>query len=373
MATQATTKAPADERVAPVREIMSGNEAIARAAWEAGVRFASAYPGTPSTEILEALARYDDVYCEWAPNEKVAMEAAIGASMAGARALVCMKHVGLNVAADPFFSASHVGVKGGLVIVSADDPGMHSSQDEQDNRQYARFAKMPMIEAAEAGEMGAYLSAAYELSESFDTPVLFRTTTRTSHSQGIVTLGERRPAAPPILTLDRDPARHIMMPHNARPRHAFIEQRLLDLAAHAESSPLNRVELGDVRVGIVSSGAAYGCAREAFPAASILKRDTGPRVYYRKLHRYACAFVGGTLTEVREGREECAAGVGVALLRAGTEVASTTSDVFGEFKFDGLGEGSGAYEVVARPGTAPAPSIPVVLGSSVYLGSIPLP
>jgi indolepyruvate ferredoxin oxidoreductase, alpha subunit len=271
MATQATTKPSADERVAPAREIMSGNEAIARAAWEAGVRFASAYPGTPSTEILEALSRYDDVYCEWAPNEKVAMEAAIGASMAGARALVCMKHVGLNVAADPFFSASHVGVKGGLVIVSADDPGMHSSQDEQDNRQYARFAKMPMIEAAEAGEMGAYLGVAYELSERFDTPVLFRTTTRTSHSQGIVELGERRAAAPPILTLDRDPAKHIMMPHNARPRHAFIEQRLLDLTAHAESSPLNRVELDDARVGIVTSGAAYGYAREAFPEASILK------------------------------------------------------------------------------------------------------
>ena len=256
---------------APQLEIMSGNEAIARGAWEAGVRFASAYPGTPSTEIMEALARYDEVYAEWAPNEKVAVEAATGASMAGARSLACMKHVGLNVAADPFFSSSHVGVTGGLLIISADDPAMHSSQDEQDNRNYARFAKMAMVEPSDADEALRYVGAAYELSEQFDTPVLFRTTTRTSHAQGVARLGDRVPPAEPLLTLDRDPAKHLMMPHNAGPRHAFIEQRLLALAEFAETTELNRIEMGDERVGIITSGAAYGSAKEAFPQASILK------------------------------------------------------------------------------------------------------
>ena len=266
-------KTQAAERAAVERElvIMSGNEALAQGAWEAGVRFASAYPGTPSTEILESLVRYEDVYCEWAPNEKVALEAATGASLAGARALATMKHVGLNVGADPFFSASHIGVKGGFVVVSADDPAMHSSQDEQDNRNYAKFAKMPMIEPSEADEAREYVKAAYELSEKFDAPVLFRMTTRTSHSQGVVELGERTAHAEPLTALDRDPSKNLMMPHNARPRHSFIEQRLLDIADWAESTSLNRVEMGDSRIGIVTSGAAYGSAREAFPEASFLK------------------------------------------------------------------------------------------------------
>jgi indolepyruvate ferredoxin oxidoreductase alpha subunit len=266
-------KTEAAERAAGARErvILSGNEALARGAWEAGVRFASAYPGTPSTEILESLVRYEEVYCEWAPNEKVAIEAATGASLAGARALACMKHVGLNVSADPFFSASHIGVNGGFVIVSADDPAMHSSQDEQDNRQYARFAKMPMVEPSEAEEAREYIRAAYELSEMFDAPVLLRMTTRTSHSQGVVEFGERGPVLEPLTTLDRDPSKNLMMPHNARRRHAFIEQRLLDIADWAETTTLNRVEMGDPRVGIVTSGAAYGSAREAFPGASFLK------------------------------------------------------------------------------------------------------
>jgi indolepyruvate ferredoxin oxidoreductase alpha subunit len=268
MATTAAAQRPAAERELV---IMSGNEAIARGAWEAGVRFASAYPGTPSTEILESLVRYEDVTCEWAPNEKVAIEAATGASIAGARALACMKHVGLNVGADPFFSASHIGVNGGLVIVSADDPAMHSSQDEQDNRQYARFAKMPMVEPSEAEEAREYLKAAYELSEKFDAPVLFRMTTRTSHSQGVVELGERAAEPKPLTTLERNPSKNLMMPHNARPRHAFIEQRLLDIAEWAETTTLNSVEMGDTCMGIVASGAAYGYAREAFPGASFLK------------------------------------------------------------------------------------------------------
>ena len=210
----AAAEAKAD---APELVILSGNEAIARGVWEAGVRFASAYPGTPSTEIMEALAKYDGVYAEWAPNEKVAVEAATGAALAGARALSTMKHVGLNVAADPFFSSSMIHMAGGLVIVSADDPAMHSSQDEQDNRNYAKFAKMAMIEPADADEALRFVKVAYEVSERFGTAVLYRTTTRTSHAQGVVRLGERVTPAGPLLQLERDPSEQLMMPHNADP------------------------------------------------------------------------------------------------------------------------------------------------------------
>ena len=254
---------------APELVILSGNEAIARGAWEAGVRFASAYPGTPSTEIMEALAKYEDVYAEWAPNEKVAVEAATGAALAGARALATMKHVGLNVGADPFFSSSMIHMAGGLVIVSADDPAMHSSQDEQDNRTYAKFAKMAMVEPSDADEALQFIKAAYEMSERFGTSVLFRTTTRTSHAQGVARFGERVTPAGPLLELERDPSQQLMMPHNAIPRHAAVEQRLLDLAEFAETTELNRVEMGDARVGIVASGAAYGYAKEAFPQAQL--------------------------------------------------------------------------------------------------------
>jgi indolepyruvate ferredoxin oxidoreductase alpha subunit len=251
-------------------EMLSGNEAIARGAWEAGVRLAAAYPGTPSTEILENLAKYADVYCEWSPNEKVAMEVGTGASWAGARALVTMKHVGLNVAADPFFSVGYAGVEGGLVIVSADDPGMHSSQGEQDNRNYAKFARVPVIEPSDSTEAKDFLKLAYDLSEQYDTPVLFRTTTRTSHSKSIVELGER-PALEPLTKMKKNWTKYTMMPVNAIVRHPIIEQRLVILAEYAETSPLNRVEMGDKRVGIVCSGAAYAYTREAYPEASILK------------------------------------------------------------------------------------------------------
>jgi indolepyruvate ferredoxin oxidoreductase alpha subunit len=251
-------------------EIMSGNEALARGAWEAGVRLASAYPGTPSTEILENLSKYEGVYCEWAPNEKVAMEVATGASWAGARTLVTMKHVGLNVAADPFFSVGMTGVEGGMVVVSADDPGMHSSQDEQDNRNYAKFARVPVLEPSDAGEALAFMKAAYELSEKYDTPVLLRTTTRTSHSKSIVELGER-PSLEPLTKMKKNWAKYTMMPVNAMVRHPIIEERIKLLADYAETCPFNRVEMGDTRVGIISSGAAYTYAREAFPRASFLK------------------------------------------------------------------------------------------------------
>lgn len=254
----------------PSIEMLSGNEAIARGAWEAGVRLAAAYPGTPSTEILESIAGYNDIYAEWSPNEKVAMEVGIGASWAGARALVCMKHVGLNVAADPFFSAAYTGVEGGLVVVSADDPGMHSSQDEQDNRNYAKFAKVPVLEPSDSGEAKEYLKAAFDLSERFDTPVLFRTTTRTSHSKSVVELDER-PALEPLKKMKRNWTKYTMLPANAIVRHPFVERRLIDLAEYAETTSLNRVEMGDPRVGIISSGVVYAYAREALPGASFLK------------------------------------------------------------------------------------------------------
>ena len=258
------------EEVAEQAEILSGNEAIARGAWEAGVKLAAAYPGTPSTEIMESLADYEGVYCEWSPNEKVAMEVGVGASMAGGRTLVCMKHVGLNVAADPFFSSSYVGLQAGLVVVSADDPGMHSSQDEQDNRNYAKFARVPLLEPSDSGEAKDLLVAAYELSERFDTPVLLRTTTRTSHSKSLVKMGARV-ETPPVVNLTRNWNKYLMMPQNAIARHLVVEQRVLDLAEYAETCPFNRVEMGDARVGIITCGAIYQYAREAVPNASFLK------------------------------------------------------------------------------------------------------
>jgi indolepyruvate ferredoxin oxidoreductase alpha subunit len=251
-------------------EILSGNEGIARGAWEAGVKLAAAYPGTPSTEILETLAEYEDVYCEWSPNEKVAMEVGVGASIAGGRTLVCMKHVGLNVAADPFFSASYIGVEGGLVVVTADDPGMHSSQDEQDNRNYAKFTRVPLLEPSDSQEALDFTVAAFEVSERFDTPVMLRMTTRTSHSKSLVKLGKRQELKP-VTELKRDWTKYIMMPANARVRHRKVEQRLLDVAEYAETCPFNRMEMGDPKVGIITSGAIYGYAREALPGASFLK------------------------------------------------------------------------------------------------------
>jgi indolepyruvate ferredoxin oxidoreductase alpha subunit len=253
-----------------MREILSGNEAIARGAWEAGVRLAAAYPGTPSTEILEAVKDYEGIYAEWSPNEKVAMEVAIGASMAGARALVCMKHVGVNVAADPLFTASYTGVKGGLVLVTADDPALHSSQNEQDNRNYAKFAKVPLLEPADSSEAKEFLKTAFDISEKYDTPVLFRTTTRISHSKSMVELGERVPVEP-ITLFEKNTTKYTMLPSNAAPRHAVVEQRLLDLAELAKLSPLNRLEIRDTEVGIIAAGAAYQYARDAFPRASFLK------------------------------------------------------------------------------------------------------
>lgn len=253
-----------------MKEILSGNEAIARGAYEAGVSVASAYPGTPSTEILENIIHYKDIDSSWAPNEKVALEVAIGASFAGGRALAAMKHVGVNVAADPLFTLSYTGVNGGLVLVTADDPELHSSQNEQDNRNYAKFAKVPMVEPADSQECLDFTKLAYEISEKFDTPVLLRTTTRISHSKSVVETsdpitGLRSPK------LDRNAAKYVMLPGNARLRHTFVEKRLSDLAEFAETLDVNRMELRDPSVGVITSGISYQYVREALPDASVLK------------------------------------------------------------------------------------------------------
>ena len=252
------------------KTVMSGNEAFARAAFEAGVGVASAYPGTPSTEILENIIQYDRIDASWAPNEKVSVEVGIGASMGGARTMVTMKHVGVNVAADPLFTFSYTGVRGGFVLVVADDPEMHSSQNEQDSRHYARFAKVPMFEPSDSQEALDFTRLAFDVSERFDTPVLVRSTTRISHSKAVVTLGE--PLADlPETGLLRDPAKFVMLPGNARRRHPVIEQRLEEMAEWSAGQEFNRIEEGSGELGIITAGVAYQYAREAFPEAGFLK------------------------------------------------------------------------------------------------------
>jgi len=255
----------------PERLLLSGNEAIAAGARDFGVKLAAAYPGTPSTEILENISKYEEIYSEWSPNEKVALEVAVGASLGGVRALAAMKHVGLNVAADPFFTASYIGVKGGLVLVCADDPGMHSSQNEQDNRHYAVAAKVPMLEPADSQEAYDFTGLALDLSERYDTPVLLRVTTRVSHSKGLVKRTGKRPPKPRKPGFDKNTAKYVMVPTFARLRHEEVEKRTRALRALSESTPLNRVEKGGKDTGIVTSGVAHQYAREAFPDASFLK------------------------------------------------------------------------------------------------------
>jgi len=252
-----------------MRKLLLGNEAFARGAYEAGVSVATAYPGTPSTEITENIAKYDGIYAEWSPNEKVAMEVAIGASIAGARALCCMKHVGLNVAADPLFTASYTGVNGGLVIIVADDPGMHSSQNEQDSRFYARSAHVPMLEPSDSIEAKEFVKLAFDLSEKFDTPVLVRSSTRLSHSQGIVELSDRKEAA--LKPYVKDIGKYVMMPGMAKKRHIIVEKRMNDIKAHADTMDINAVEYNDKSIGIITSGVTYEYVKEALPGASVLK------------------------------------------------------------------------------------------------------
>ena len=252
-----------------MKELLSGNEAIARGAFESGVTVAAAYPGTPSTEILENFARYPGIYAEWAPNEKVAMEVGIGASLAGVRALVTMKHVGVNVAADPLFTFAYTGVNGGFVIVSADDPGMHSSQNEQDNRHYARFAKIPLLEPSDSQEAKDMVGLALELSEQFDTPVMLRTTTRVAHSQSFVEIKEPRPRT--VRKYTKEVKKYLMVPAYARMRRVVLEDRLAGLKEYSEKSPVNYIEWRDKSVGVITSGISYQYVREAIPEASVLK------------------------------------------------------------------------------------------------------
>ncbi|MDJ0622918.1 MAG: indolepyruvate ferredoxin oxidoreductase subunit alpha [Desulfocapsaceae bacterium] len=249
---------------------MSGNEAIALGAFEAGVAVASGYPGTPSTEIMENLAKYEGVYTEWAPNEKVGLEVAIGASFAGARALATMKHVGVNVAADPLFTASYTGGRGGLVILTADDPEMHSSQNEQDNRNYAFAAKIPMLEPSDPSEAKDFLIKAFELSEELDTPVFLRITTRIAHVKGIVEKGEK--LTPPVeIGIEKVPGKFVMLPANARKRRVAVEERMEQCREMAESASYNVIEEGDKTRGFITSGVSYLYVKEAFPEAAVLK------------------------------------------------------------------------------------------------------
>jgi len=248
--------------------LLSGNEAVARSAWEAGVRFATGYPGTPSTEILETLVGYPEVHCEWAPNEKVALETAAGASLGGLRALVTMKHVGLNVAADSLMTLAYTGVKGGLVVVTADDPGMHSSQNEQDNRNYARFAKLPMIEPADSAEVVEYLKEAFALSERYELPVLFRMTTRICHSKSIAYTGSRKELPP--AGYEKDFVRNVMIPANARIMRVELERKMKELTREVETTALNRIERRG-KLGVITSGNVYNYVREMLPEASVLK------------------------------------------------------------------------------------------------------
>lgn len=254
------------------KRFLSGNEAIAHGAYKAGCTVAAAYPGTPSTEILENVSKFkENIYCEWSVNEKVAMEVVIGASFAGARSLTAMKHVGLNVAADPLMTGSYLGANGGLLIVSADDPGMHSSQNEQDNRFFAKFAKTPLLEPSDSQEAYDMTIAAFEISERFNTPIILRMTTRTSHSSGIVDLGDFTSISLPRKTYEKNVEKTVPIPVYARKMRVMVEERLDSLREYSESTELNRIEPGDNEIGIITSGIAYQYVKEIFPQASVLK------------------------------------------------------------------------------------------------------
>ena len=251
------------------KQLMLGNKAVARGLYEAGVCFISSYPGTPSTEITEEAARYDEIYCEWAPNEKVAMESAFGASLAGRRSFCAQKHVGLNVAADPLYTMSYTGVNAGMVIAVADDAGMHSSQNEQDSRHHAIAAKVPMLEPSDSAEALSFTKLAYEISEQFDTPVLIKMCTRVAHSQSVVETGER---IVPDKPYEKNIGKYVMMPGNAKRRHPIVEERTKALTEYAETSGVNRVEMGGTQTGIITASTSYQYVKEVFgDSVSVLK------------------------------------------------------------------------------------------------------
>lgn len=284
-----------------MKKLMLGNEAFARGLYEAGCKVVSSYPGTPSTEITECVAKYDEVYAEWAPNEKVAMEAAIGASIAGARSFCAMKHVGLNVAADPLYTAAYTGVNGGMVIAVADDPGMHSSQNEQDSRHHAIASKVMMLEPSDSGECKEFAKIAFELSEQFDTPVIVRLSTRVSHSQSSVELCEREEKE--LKEYKKTPQKYVMMPAFANGRHVFVEERTAKLVEYAETSPLNRVEISDkAEFGVITSGAAYQYAKEALgERASVLKLGTVNPLPVKLIQNFASKYERVYIIEELDG------------------------------------------------------------------------
>lgn len=254
-----------------MKKVLQGNEAIARGAWEAGLKVACAYPGTPSSEILAELAKYPEVYSEWSPNEKVAVEVAAGAAFAGARAMACMKHVGMNVASDPFMTLAYTGVKGGFVIVVCDDPSVHSSQNEQDSRNWARFAKVPMLEPGDAQECKDFVKIAFDMSEKFDTPVLVKGETRVSHADSLVKLENRKESKIPMGLDQKEWTKYVMVPANVRVRRVVVEERMNKLEAYADKFPYNTMEINSKEVGVITSGAAYMYTKEVFPNWSYLK------------------------------------------------------------------------------------------------------
>ena len=269
-----------------MKKLLSGDEAIAYGAWRAGVKFASAYPGTPSTEILEAFARLPNIYAEWAPNEKVAVEVGIGSAMAGVRTLVAMKHVGVNVAADPLMTFTYTGVNAGFVLISADDPEMHSSQNEQDNRLFARFAGMPLLEPADSQEAYDFIAYALDISERFDLPVMVRLTTRLAHSKTVVEIDEEALEAPQR-AYRRDIKKYVMMPIYAIPRHKSLLERLAGVQAEAEKSSLQKMEMQDTGIGVITSGIPYQYARELLPTASFLKLSLTNPLPVEMIRRFA--------------------------------------------------------------------------------------
>ena len=255
-----------------MKQIMQGNEAIARGAWEAGVTVGCAYPGTPSSEIMAELSKYDEIYTEWSPNEKVAVEVAHGASLAGGRALVAMKHVGFNVASDPFMTITYTGIKGGLVLVVADDPGQHSSQNEQDSRNWARFGKVPMLEPADSAECKEFTKIAFDISERFDAPVLLRSETRLSHCDSLVEPGKRKESSLKKGLDQKETPKYVMVPMYSRVKHVALEKKMAELADYNDSEfPFNLMEINDPSIGFISSGVSYLYTKEVFPTYSFLK------------------------------------------------------------------------------------------------------
>ncbi len=325
--------------------LLSGNEAIARGVYEAGVSVAYGYPGTPSTEILENIAEYEAVHAEWAANEKVAFENGIGSSIAGVRVFVAMKQVGLNVATDPLFTFSYTGVNGGFVFVSADDPQLYSSQNEQDNRHYARAAKIPMFEPSDSQEAKDLIIRAYEVSEQFDTPVLVRTSTRISHSKSIVDIGQRKKVE--RKPYEKNPAKFVMIPAHGIKRHAFIEERLKRLAEYSESFEGNKIEKGSKKLGIISSGVAYEYAKEVFPKASYLKLT----MTYPFPERLIREFAGSVdnifvVEELDPFLEDAIKAMGIPVV--GKEYTSIIGELNPRLVYEAVTKADPAYEALSR-------------------------